>query len=248
MDLKLPTTAVIAHRGFSSLAPENTISAFSLALHHNADGIELDAKLSKDGNVVVIHDSTVDRTTNCSGPVNSFTSKELQDMDAGSHFDPKFKGAKIPLLEEVLLEFGGKYLINIELTNYNNPFDNLPREVAKLLVSKKLKRCVLISSFNPFALIHFHILLPQVAVGFLIMPGKKGMWARLLSILLCPCDNLIIEVSDASKDYINKIHARHKKVFVYTVNKSHDLQKLKKYCVDGIITDDPLYARHILQL
>ena len=244
----LPTPAVIAHRGFSSLAPENTISAFSLALQHHADGIELDAKLSKDGNVVVIHDSTVDRTTDCSGPVNTFTSKELQDMDAGSHFDPKFKGAKIPLLEEVLLEFGGKFLINIELTNYNNPFDNLPRKVAKLLVSNELKKCVLISSFNPFALINFHMLLPQVALGFLIMPGKKGGWTRLFSNLLRPFDALIIAVSDASKDYIDKIHARHKMVFIYTVNKSPDLQKLKKYCVDGIITDYPLLARHILEL
>ena len=80
------------------------------------------------------------------------------------------------------------------------------------------------------------------------MPGKKGLWARLFSNLLRPCDTHIIEVSDASKDYIEKIHARHKMVFIYTINKSPDLQKLKKYCVDGIITDYPLLARHILEL
>jgi glycerophosphoryl diester phosphodiesterase len=243
----LPNPAIIAHRGYSILAPENTLSAFELAIYHNADGIELDAKLSKDKRIVVIHDQTVDRTTNYHGQVKSFTLKELQKMDAGSHFDQTFKREKIPSLDEVLKQFGDKTFINIELTNYSDPLDNLPFIVAQLLLSNGLIHNILISSFNPIALFRFHRIHPDVCLGFLISPGKKGTWARIISNFFVPYDYLIIEFNDVSEEITYRLHLKNKRIFVYTVNSADDIQKMVMNGVDGIITDNPSLARRILQ-
>src|SRR4030043_292433 len=89
VDLKRPT--IFAHRGSSAYAPENTLAAFKLAVEQHADGIELDAKLSADGQIVVIHDPTVDRTTDGTGLVNSLTLPQIKQLDAGSKFDPAFR-------------------------------------------------------------------------------------------------------------------------------------------------------------
>ncbi len=93
---------VIAHRGASSYAPENTLAAFDLAIQMGVSHIELDVHFTRDGHVVVIHDETVDRTTNGSGPVTSHALAALQGLDAGSWFGGKFAGQRIPTFEEIL--------------------------------------------------------------------------------------------------------------------------------------------------
>lgn len=98
----------IAHRGASGYAPENTFAAFDIAAEMNADFIELDVQLTKDGQIVVIHDDKVDRTTDGSGFVKDFTLKKLQSLDAGSWYGAEFKGERIPLLEEVLKRYHSK--------------------------------------------------------------------------------------------------------------------------------------------
>src|SRR3990170_393671 len=103
---QLPRPVIFAHRGASAYAPENTLAAFSLAVRQKSDGIELDAKLSADGHVVVIHDQTVDRTTSSRGRVADLTLADLREMDAGSHFDVEYKGERIPTLEEVFEAIG----------------------------------------------------------------------------------------------------------------------------------------------
>jgi len=133
-------TKIIAHRGASAQAPENTLAAFQLALDLQADGIELDVMLTGDQQVVVIHDEEVDRTTDGSGRVADMTLEEIRQLDAG-------QGEKVPTLSEVLDRFGGKLLINIELKNYTSIFDPLPVEVSKLIQSYDLVDDVLISSF-----------------------------------------------------------------------------------------------------
>src|SRR6266496_640164 len=111
----LPRPIVFAHRGASAHAPENTIAAFELALAQNADAIELDVKLTADGHVVVIHDSTVDRTTGSRGRVKDLSLAQLRSLDAGSFFSEKYRGEKIPTLEEVLEAVGKRTIINVEL-------------------------------------------------------------------------------------------------------------------------------------
>src|SRR5512141_2609782 len=96
-----PKPFLLAHRGASTHAPENTLPAFELALEEGADGVELDAKLSADGKVVVIHDATVDRTTDGHGRVSELSLQELKALDAGASFGDRFRGVRIPTLDEV---------------------------------------------------------------------------------------------------------------------------------------------------
>ena len=126
-----PQPLIIAHRGASAYAPENTLAAFELAIQQGAPAIELDAKLSCDGHVVVIHDQTVDRTTPHSGRVGELSLAELRRMDAGSHFDTCFQQERIPTLAEVFESIGPGTLINVELTNYSSPGDDLPAATQK---------------------------------------------------------------------------------------------------------------------
>ncbi|MBU0511232.1 MAG: glycerophosphodiester phosphodiesterase, partial [Chloroflexi bacterium] len=118
MYAQLPRPAIFAHRGASAYAPENTLAAFDLAIRQNADAIELDAKLSADGHVVIIHDQTVDRTTDGTGRVSDLQLAALQELDAGCTYDEAFRHERIPTLGEVFDAVGRKILINVELTNY----------------------------------------------------------------------------------------------------------------------------------
>ena len=108
-------TRVIAHRGFSGAAPENTLAAVRAAIEVGADMVEIDVTLTSDGHIVVIHDETLDRTTTGSGRVSDFTLTELQRLDAGGWFAPRFAGERIPTLDQVLDEIEGRILLNVEI-------------------------------------------------------------------------------------------------------------------------------------
>ena len=179
---QLSKPAIFAHRGSSAHAPENTLAAFELAIRHGADAIELDAKLSADGHVVVIHDQTVDRTTDGTGKVRELTLAQLSELDAGSYFDIAFRREPIPTLEQVFQAVGYGILINVELTNYASPTDPLPEKVAGLVRKFGLEKRVLFSSFNPLALVRIRRILPEVPVGLLALPGLDGAWARSWSV------------------------------------------------------------------
>ncbi len=244
---QLPYPMIFAHRGASAHAPENTLAAFNLALQQDADGIELDAKLSADGHVVVIHDQTVNRTTKGKGRVAEMTLAELLELDAGSFFDVAYKGEPIPTLEQVFESFGQRTFINVELTNYAAPFDPLPEKVAALVRRHGLTRRVLFSSFNPFALRRIHKLLPNAPLGLLALSGWMGAWARgKIGDLLVPYQSLHPEITDVSAALITRLHAQDRKVFTYTVNQASDMFRLLDNGVDGIFTDDPLLARRVV--
>ena len=227
---------IIAHRGASAHAPENTMAAFQLTLEMAADGIELDAMLAKDGEVVVIHDESVDRTTNGTGLIKELTLQELQKLDAGG-------GEKIPTLNEVLTHFAGRFLINIELNNYSSIFDSLPLKVAELVKAHDCAKSVLISSFNPFNLTRFHRRLPQVPVGLLTDKNKARHWLwRLFHF-----DALHPYFSDVDAMLVSALHARGRQVNVWTVDDPTEICRLAGLGVDGIITNDPQATRTILE-
>lgn len=227
---------IIAHRGASAHAPENTISAFQLALEQGADGIELDVMLSKDGHLVVIHDTTVDRTTDGEGFVKDMTLEELKSFDAG-------EGQKIPTLDEVLEEFGGRFIINVELKNYSSVFDRLPIEAAKIVKKYQLGESVLVSSFNPFNLPRFHAHMPEAKLGLLTQPNgaKKWVW-RLFEY-----DALHPHFSDVDQVLVAALHSRNRKVNVWTVDEPAEIRRLAALEVDSIITNDPKNAREVLE-
>ncbi len=239
----LPRPILFAHRGACSYAPENTLAAFELALRQGADAIELDAKLCADGHVVVIHDQTVDRTTDGQGNVRDLSLSSLRQLDAGSHFDVAFKGEGIPTLDEVFKAVGHITIINVELTNYASISDALPDKVAALVKRHKLSRRVIFSSFNVIALRRIHRLLPEVPLGFLALPGSKGWIVRSwIGKLLVPYQTLNPEFNDVTPRLIASQHQRGRGVLTYTVNKEEDLQRMFELGVDGVFTDDPLLA------
>jgi glycerophosphoryl diester phosphodiesterase len=243
----LPQPAVIAHRGASAFAPENTLAAFELAIEQYADGIELDVKLTSDGHVVVIHDATINRTTNGSGKVSDISLEEVRELDAGSWFDNKFLGERIPTLDEVFKHIGGKTIINVELTNYySNPFNALPEKVVTLVQKYGLEEQVLLSSFNPIALRRTRHLLPQVPIGLLALPGLGGAWARGFTGGLINHQALHPEHNDVTLNLIARSHRKGRCVLTWTVNHENDMQRLFLLGIDGIITDYPLLARQVI--
>lgn len=175
----LPTPAVFAHRGASAHAPENTLAAFELALRQGCDGIELDAMLTADREVVVFHDSNLQRTTGIQGRVSGLPLATLKQLDAGSYFDVQYKNERIPTLDETLEVLGNRTVINIELKNYRSLRDDLPEIVAEIVRKHALHANILFSSFNPIALRKIKRQLPHAPLALLALPGRSGWWARL---------------------------------------------------------------------
>jgi glycerophosphoryl diester phosphodiesterase len=242
---QLPQPTIFAHRGASILAPENTLAAFELAVKQAADAIELDAKLCADGQVVVHHDQTVDRTTNGSGKVLDLQLVALKELDAGSWFGAQFAGETIPTLGEVFEAVGKKIFINIELTNYASVFDDLPQKVVDLVRQHNLQERVLFSSFNPIALRRAHKLLPNVPLGLLALPGFAGTWARSRLGRWVPYQALHPDIESTTPKLIQRQHQQGSHVYAYTVNEVAKMQQLFEWGVDGIFTDDPPLAQKI---
>ncbi len=245
---ELQKPIIFAHRGASKHAPENTIAAFDLAYSIGAPAIELDTMLSKDGIPVVIHDRTVDRTTNGSGKVNKFRAEELSKLDAGSFFSQEFKGEPVPLLRDVLVRFKGKLFINIELKNYHAPLDDLPLRVVELVKEIEIQDSILFSSFLPLNLIRIRRLLPRAKTALLL---GEGLYWRILSKRIF--SYLSPEYIHPYLSYINPefiknehIHGRH--VNVWTANDPDQVMNFVKWGIDGLITDDPEKLIKLLSL
>jgi glycerophosphoryl diester phosphodiesterase len=209
---------VIAHRGASAYAPENTIAAFNRAVAIGADAIELDARLTRDGVIVVMH---------CSYD-------ELQILDAGSSFSSSFKGERVPTLEQVLQEMGGSVLINVELANSSSPWNSLPDRVIRLVEKLNLIDRVLISSFNPIALRRTRSLNDEIKIGLLIH-GRVPALVRSTLKFLVPHEYI-----HPHESLIRNVRARwDRKINVWTVNDENRMRELLTSGIAGIITDVP---------
>jgi len=246
----LSKPVVFAHRGASAYAPENTLAAFQQALRQGAQAIEFDVKLTSDGHVVIIHDQTVNRTTNGTGQVAKLPLDALRELDAGSWLLADtvpvgyFRGEKIPTLDEVFEAVGKKLFMNIELTNYATPFDALVLKVAGIVKKHGLENRVLFSSFFPHNLMNVARLLPQVPRGQLIFPGSAGSWQRAWGRLI----NIQAEhpfTEDVTQKLVVDAHARGRRIHAWTVNAPDEMRRLKRLGVDGIFSDDPLKALEI---
>jgi len=235
---------VIAHRGACLRAPEDTLAAFRLAMALGADGVELDAKLTLDGAVAIIHDPTLDRTTDGTGPVSARTRAELKALDAGSSFSPEFAGERIPILDEVFAELGAKSLINVEMTNYASPRDSLPERVVELVFTFGLESRVLLSSFNPFALRTARRLAPDLPLGFLLGPGQP-LWMRALFPRISPHESYHLHDTLITEGAARRAHRAGRKFIPWTVNDPDRIRWLLKQGADAIITDAPDLALEI---
>ena len=231
----LPKPVIFAHRGASAHAPENTLAAFELAQEQGADGIELDVKLSADGIPVVFHDPILDRTTNGSGTLANFDLAALQKLDAGD-------GQRIPTLAQVFERLGRSLIINIELTNYTTPKDDLVEQVVALIKEHQLQSHILFSSFLQKNLKRAAELLPDLPRGLLAIPRPMGIFARTFGFASPRYQAIHPHHSNLSQRVVNNAHQRGQRVHVWTVNDPAQMRELKKWGVDGIITDDPKLA------
>jgi len=232
-------TLNFAHRGASTAAPENTLSAFRLARDMGADGIELDVQLSRDGTAVVLHDATVDRTTNGSGAVADLTLVELKALDAGIGFSSDFAGERIPTLAEVFEAVGQDLLLNLELKAMGSEPSGLEDETLSLIGRYGMENRVLISSFNPLALQRVrraHPLLPLALLYGLSLPeAERERWVQDLRPLaaLHPEHHLV----DAA--HLAWARGHHCAVNTWTVDKPEEMRRLLALGVEGIITNRP---------
>ena len=242
----LPRPVVFAHRGASAHAPENTIPSFELALTQGADAIELDAKLTSDGQIVVFHDATIDRTTEGTGRLAQKTLAELRSLDAGSFFSDQFRGTKIPTLEEVFEAVGKKIFVNVELTNYATPRDALVEKVCALVRKHGLEKSVIFSSFFASNLRQAQRFLPDVPRGLLALDGWMGAWARSFGFSFGNYAALHPYLTDVNAQQVSRVHQLKRRIHVWTVNKPEDVARLNSWGVDGIFTDDPQLALQVI--
>jgi glycerophosphoryl diester phosphodiesterase len=236
---------VIAHRGDSAHAPENTLAAFQAAAQKGAQAVEFDVKLTSDRQVIVLHDQKVDRTTNGSGDVGRMRLAALQELDAGSAFSGQFRGERVPTLGEVFEAVGKHLHMNIELTNYATPFDALVPLVVDLVKKYGMTDRVIFSSFFAKNLKKAGELLPEVPRGLLAFPGWQGAWARTRG-LRGDYAALHPNLKDVDARLVDRCHALGKRLNVWTVNAEADIRRMIGFGVDGIFTDDPALACRLL--
>jgi glycerophosphoryl diester phosphodiesterase len=237
-----PRPIIFAHRGDFAHAPENTLPSFQQALQKGADGVELDAKLTMDGHVIVIHDPTVDRTTDGKGRVASFTLDAIRKLDAGKWFNERFAGTKVPLLEEVFEAVGKDKMINIELKNYATSGGGLVIKVCELIKRHNNHNQILFSSFFPSTLKIAAQTLPEIPRGLLALPGLLGLWARSFGFMFGDYQALHPHISSTSREQMQRAHRLNRRVYVWTANKDEEIKQLKEWGVDGVFTDDPQTA------
>lgn len=166
-------TGTIGHRGSREKAPENTMASFRQAVEDGADGIELDVQLSKDGELVVIHDGTLDRTTNGQGSVSEYTLEEIRNLDAGSWFDPKFAGEKVPTLDESLQWAKGKTRVDIEVKKEATAHIT-PESLIGAVRAHGMENEVAITSFDRQFVETVEELAPNIETGVLVSGKPTG--------------------------------------------------------------------------
>ncbi|MDQ1163938.1 glycerophosphodiester phosphodiesterase family protein [Flavobacterium sp. SORGH_AS_0622] len=219
----------IAHRGAKAYEPENTLKAFQKALELNSNGIELDVHLSADQQIIVIHDETIDRTTNGKGLVNTFSLSELKSF----LIDGKYQ---IPTLNEVFDLVEKKCLINIELKGLGTP-NKVVRLIEQYISEKNWSyNHFIVSSFDWNMLEETSNLNPNIPIGVLIEENLDTAlaFAEKIKAKAIHPDFQLLNIEN-----VKKIQEKEFLVLPWTVNSEEDIQKVKSYKVDGIISDNP---------
>lgn len=225
----------IAHRGASIFAPENTLAAFDKAIELKVDFIELDVQMTKDGHLVVIHDTTVDRTTNGIGAVKDLTLQEIKELDAGNWFSERFKGEKIPTIDEVFKRYKGKIGLLIELKK-PSIYPGIEKKLAEKLIHYNLQQEIRVQSFSHKSMKIFHSLLPSIPYGLVVNQSVSFFTLMKYGKDL---DFINIHERFISSLLINYAHSNDIEIYAWSVYDSPTAKKLLLYEVDGITVDSP---------
>ena len=231
----LSRTQVSAHRGFSRKAPENTLPAFEAAMDCGADYIELDVQLTADDVLVVCHDDKLDRTTDGTGKLSSYTYDELMQFSAGSWFgkDGEFDDVRIPSMTEVLDLVGKDIMLNIEIKRSGDP-KRTAEKVVELVEEYGIVNSCYVTSFSYPALKKVKQLNPKIKTAFIANLATATSYAQLPYIDAVSMNYLFVNQS-----VVNSAHHNGKRIFVWTVDRQSEMQKMMALGVDNIITDRP---------
>lgn len=226
----------IAHRGASGLAPENTIASFDKAIDLNADFLELDIQMTRDGVLVVFHDALLNRTSNGNGYLKDYRIDELKKLDAGSWFHRDFRNEKIPTLEEVIFRYKKRTKLLIELKD-PHLYPSIEQRLAKQLKKAKLGyENVIVQSFSAKSILKFKKLERKIPIGIL---SRTPLSTNRLEILSRYADYYNPPAFLLDIDSLIAAHDLNYKVFTWTVNQRERFNFLNEIGVDGIITDFP---------
>ena len=229
---------ITAHRGGAGAAPENTLAAIRQAIEDGTDWIEIDVQESKDGVVVVAHDSDLAKVAGNPVKIWAATADELRSIDIGSYFDPRFKDERVPTLEEVLQTCKGNVQINIELKYYGHTQD-LENRVIELVERFEMESEIVVMSLESKGIEKVKALRPEWTVG-LLTAVVAGDLTR------AKADFLAVKSSIASSAFIQAAHNRNKTVSAWTVNEGYAMSAMISRGVDNLITDYPDVARRVL--
>jgi len=236
---------IMGHRGFQARYPENTMVSFLAAVDAGAQFVELDVTLTHDHQVAIMHDDTVDRTTDGQGRVSDFDLEALKRLDAGSWFHPRFTGETIPSLDEVLEKVAPRAHINIEIKSHALTDPGLTgqaeQRVIDLIVARGVENRVLISSFDPEVLKRIQQLDPDISISLI---SEQSPFDETMA----RCLELGTFSYHPHLDYINQVlvGALQKAdvyVFPWNINNAGDIQHAFSMGVDGLIAKDPLLVR-----
>lgn len=243
---------VIAHRGASAYAPENTISAFKKAFELGIDILEIDVHQTKDRELVVLHDGTVNRTTNGTGKVKNTTFEELRKLDAGSWFSKDFIGEKIPSLKEVFEITPDSIVLLIEIKKGSETYPGIENRVIQLISEYNLKERVILKSFDDKILQEFKNIDPEIP-RLKVFVGQISFLRIVIDYSLnfgSVLDNDVQYIQahwlGITKCLIDKAHKRGYKVYVWDVNNEKRMKDLILMGIDGIETDYPDKLKKIL--
>lgn len=241
-------TKIFAHRGASAYAPENTVEAFALAMEQGADGIELDVQMTKDDQVVVIHDETIDRVSDGTGAVRDYTLEELKKFHFSNHME-NYENAVIPTLKEVLdLIKSSNMLLNIELKTGIYWYPNLEEKTMELVKEAGMEDRVIYSSFNHYSIKKILELNPHAECAFLYSDVILNVDKYAKNAGVCGLHPAVYHLKMA--EFLKEYQESGLKVRVWTVNKKEDMEKFIKADLEAVITNYPdkaLEIRNALQ-
>jgi glycerophosphoryl diester phosphodiesterase len=241
---ELGEVEIVAHRGASGYAPENTIAAFDKAVEMNADYIEIDVQRSQDGKLVVIHDQTVDRTTNGTGNVKDLTFQQLNQLDAGSWKGIQFTGEKIPTFEEILDRYHEKIGILIELKS-PELYPGLEEQVVQIFEERNLDQLrngtIIIQSFNHDSMKKMNQLLPKIPIGVLTS-NKEHTTEQALKDFSSYADYFNPNYKLLTEELVHQAYSQGMKVFPWTVRSNEAAEFVLDMNIAAIITDYPKYV------
>ncbi len=252
-DLFPEPTTIMGHRGAAAVAPENTLSGFGVAARLGLP-FELDVRQCATGEVVVLHDETLERTTNGRGRISETPWSAVRTLDAGGDFAPAFMGQRVPSLDTVLATFGTQVVINVEI-KHPGPGGNvapLVSAVVELVQAHEAVDKVVISAAEPATLAAVRAADGRIRRAQIIGPPvDRSLYAQITSrppwfSLQAMPDMLMIERSLVTSRYIARLKRLGFRVFAWTVNREDDARRLIAAGVDGLITDDPRRLKRVL--